>query len=359
MADEFRGMKKEEARKLAAALDVAGGALSIQGPLISGLLAKWDGDQGDLGKFPAESTWSQDQAKDIRRRIGILDSDPKAELMLIGLTGVLDTWQKVKDRKGEIGGYVEEFQELKKNVTAPLRLTKIASGIEASLQLYQRWKQGGNVKAAKAVLDLNKYFGVTGDRLKAKNIAYIQEILKLKRIEMLYEQPWKWQQVARTFITTKLRIPLPAKLLNQAPGLSILDRISLPLAAVHGLKQIVLPDHKGVLGGFDRGMGAVELGGAAAVMGGASAATFLGASAGVAAAVPVVGWVALGVAGAYFLGTWAYDNREAIARYTKKAWKATTKWAGDTVDKGKEIVNGAKSAVTNLVPDTVKKYGFW
>lgn len=228
MADEFRGMKKEEARKLAAALDVAGGALSIQGPLISGLLAKWDGDQGDLGKFPAESTWSQDQAKDIRRRIGILDSDPKAELMLIGLTGVLDTWQKVKDRKGEIGGYVEEFQELKKNVTAPLRLTKIASGIEASLQLYQRWKQGGNVKAAKAVLDLNKYFGVTGDRLKAKNIAYIQEILKLKRIEMLYEQPWKWQQVARTFITTKLRIPLPAKLLNQAPGLSTLDRISLP-----------------------------------------------------------------------------------------------------------------------------------
>ncbi|WP_447038067.1 hypothetical protein [Streptomyces sp. DSM 118878] len=352
-------MKKEKARKLAAALDVAGGALSIQGPLVSGILAKWDGDQGDLGKFPAQSTWSQDQAKDIRRRIGILDADPKAELMLIGITGVLDTWQSVKDKKGEVGEYVEEFKDLKAHATAPLKLTKIASGIEASLQLFQRWQQGKNVQAAKAVLELNKYFGVTGDRLKLKNIEYIQEILKLKRIEGLYEQPWKWQQAARAFITTKLKIPLPATLLNQAPGLSILDRISLPLAALHGTKQLFLPDHKGVLGGFDRGMGGLELAGAGAVMGGAGAATALGASATVAAAVPVVGWVALGVAGAYFLGTYAYDNREAIKRNTKKAWNATKEWAGDSVDKGKEIVNGAKHAVTNLVPSSVKRFGFW
>jgi hypothetical protein len=65
------------------------------------------------------------------------------------------------------------------------------------------------------------------------------------------------------------------------------------------------------------------------------------------------------VAGAYFLGTYAYDNREAIKRNTKKAWNATKKWAGDSVDKGKEIVDGAKHAVTNLVPSTVRKFGFW
>ena len=355
----FRGMSKDNARKLAAALDVADGALSIQGPLVSGILAKWEGDQGNLGRFRQDATWSRDQAKDVRRRLGILDADPSAELMFMGLTGVLKTWQDYQERKGEIGEYVEEFKEIKKNVTMPLRLTKVASGIEASLQLYKRWSQGQNVAGAKAVLELNKYFGITGDRLKLKNIEYMRELLKLQKIEGLYQQPWKWQQGLRTFLTTKLKSPLPAKLLNQGPGLSILDRVGLPLAIVHGVKEMVAPDHGGVLGGFDRGMGFVEAAGAGAVMGGSAAATALGASATVAAAVPVVGWVALGVAGAYFLGTWAYDNRKAIADTTKRAWNATTKWAGDVADKGEEIVNGAKSAVTNLVPNTIKKYQFW
>ncbi|MGW1282736.1 hypothetical protein ACWD4N_03220 [Streptomyces sp. NPDC002586] len=355
----FRGISKDEARKLAAALDVADGALSIQGPLVSGILAKWEGDQGNIKRIPQDASWCRDQAKDVRRRIGILEADPSAELMFMGLTGVLKTWQECQGHKGEVGAYMDQFQEIKTNVTTPLRLTKIASGIEASLQLYQRWAQGQNLTGAKAVLELNKYFGITGDRLKLKNIDYMRELLKLQKVEGLYQQPWKWQQGLRAFLTTKLKIPLPAKLLNQAPGLSILDRVGLPLAIVHGVKEMAVPDHKGVLGGFDRGMGLVEAGGAGAVLGGSAAAGALGASATVAAAVPVVGWAALGVAGAYFIGTWAWDNREAIKNTTKRAWNATTKWAGDVADKGEEIVNGAKSAVTNLVPNAIKKYKFW
>ncbi|MFE9116769.1 hypothetical protein [Streptomyces sp. NPDC007172] len=352
-------MTKEKAMRLAAALDVADGALSIQGPLVSGLLAKWEGDQGNLKRIPQDASWSRDQAKDVRDRLGILETDPSVELMFMGMSGVLKTWQEYQEHKGEVGAYADEFKELKKNVTTPLRLTKIASGIEASLQLYQRWSQGQNVAGAKAVLELNKYFGITGDRLKLKNIDYMRELLKLQKIEDLYQQPWKWQQGLRTFLTTKLKIPLPAKLLAQSPGLSILDRVGLPLAIVHGVKEMVIPDHKGVLGGFDRGMGVVEAGGAAAVLGGGAAAGALGASAAVAAAVPVVGWAALGVAGAYFIGTWAWDNREAIKDGAKKAWNATSKWAGSVADKGKEIANGAKSAVTNLVPNAVKKFKFW
>ncbi|MFD9073363.1 hypothetical protein [Streptomyces lasiicapitis] len=359
-------MKKEKARQLAAALDVAGGALAIQGPLVSGILAKWDGDQGNLGKFPTHSSWSQDQAKDIRRRLGILDSDPKAELMFIGLTGVLKTWQDAKDAKGEVGdlikgfkGNYEKYKEMGDNLSAALRVTKVLSGAEASLQLYKRWQQGQNVKGAQAVLELNKYFGITGDRLKLKNIDYMRELLKLKRIESLYQEPWKWQQTLRTYITTKLKIPLGTKFLNQGPGLSILDRIGLPFAAIHGGKEIFLPSHKGVLGGFDRGMGALELGGAATVMGGGTAATFLGVGGSVAAAIPVVGWTALGIAGVYFIGTWAYDNREAIKKHAKDAWHATTKATGSAIDKGKEIAGDAKRAVTNLLPSRTKKYGFW
>ncbi|WP_229882230.1 hypothetical protein [Streptomyces alanosinicus] len=352
-------MSKDNARKLAAALDVADGALSIQGPLVSGILAKWEGDQGTLQRIRQDASWSRDQAKDVRRRLGILEADPSAELMFIGLTGVLSTWQDYQAHKGQIGEYMDEFKEAKKNVTTPLRLTKIASGIEASLQLYQRWSQGQNVTGAKAVLELNKYFGITGDRLKLKNIDYMRELLKLQNVEGLYQQPWKWQQGLRAFLTTKLRIPLPAKLLAQGPGLSILDRVGLPLAVLHGVKEMAVPDHKGALGGVDRGMGFVEAGGAGAVLGGAATAEALGAGATVAAAVPVVGWAALGVAGAYFIGTWAWDNRESIKNAAKSAWHATTKWAGDVADKGEEIVNGAKSVVTNLVPDSIKKYKFW
>ncbi|MFT2016928.1 hypothetical protein ACMA1D_13925 [Streptomyces sp. 796.1] len=352
-------MSKDKARKLSAALDVADGALSIQGPLVSGILAKWEGDQGNLQRLRQDASWSRDQAKDIRQRLRILDMDPHAQLMLIGLTGVLKTWQEYQEHKGDVGAYQDEFKELKRNVTTPLQLTKIASGIEASLQLYQRWAQGQNVAGAKAVLELNKYFGQTGDRLKMKNIAYMRELLRLQNIEGIYQQPWKWQQGLRTFLTTKLRIPLPATLLNQAPGLSILDRISLPLAVTHGVKEMIKPDHKGVLGGFDRGMGLVEAGGAAAVLGGSAAAGALGASATVAAAVPVVGWTALGVAGAYFLGTWAWDNREAIGRAATNAWNATSKWAGDVGKKAEEVAGAAKTAVKKVGASAVKKCKFW
>ncbi|MEV5939134.1 hypothetical protein [Streptomyces sp. NPDC051994] len=350
-------MTKEKARRLSAALDVVDGALSIQGPLISGLLAKWEGDQGNLKRFPQDASWSRDQAKDVRHRLGILSADPAAELMFMGLSHVLDTWKDYEEHKGQIAEYVDEFKKAKPQTA--LRITKVASGIEASIQLYQRWAQGQNVAGAKAVLELNKYFGITGDRLKLKNIDYMRELLKLQKIEDAFQQPWKWQQGLRAFLTTKLKIPLPAKLMAQAPGLSFLDKLGLPLAIVHGVKEMALPDHKGVLGGFDRGMGVVEAGGAAAAIGGEAAALGIGASVGVAAAVPVVGWAALGVAGAYFLGTWAWDNREAIKNTTKKAWNATTKWAGGVADKGKEIAHDAKKAVTNLVPNTIKKFKFW
>lgn len=352
----FRGMTKEKAQRLSAALDIVDGALSIQGPLVSGLLAKWDGDQGNLKRFTQDASWSRDTAGDVRRRLGILEADPNVELLFMGLSGVLETWQHVEERKGEIGHYVDEFKQAKPQTA--LRITKVASGIEASLRLYRLWAQGQNVAGARAVLELNKYFGVTGDRLEAKNLEYMAEVLKLQKAGEALKEPWQWQQLTRSFLT-KLKIPLPAKLFRQAPGLSAFDKFGLPLAVVHGVKEMVIPDHKGTLGGFDRGMGLVEAGGAAAVIGGEAAALGLGATVGVAAAVPVVGWAALGVAGAYFLGTWAYDNRKAIKDGAKKAWNATTKWAGGIADKGKEIANGAKSAITNLVPNTIRKYKFW
>ena len=44
---------------------------------------------------------------------------------------------------------------------------------------------------------------------------------------------------------------------------------------------------------------------------------------------------------------------------TDERGKTRLEWGGDIKDKGAEIVNGAKSAVTNLVPNTIRKYKFW
>ncbi|WP_055698664.1 MULTISPECIES: hypothetical protein [Streptomyces] len=343
----FKGMDDVQAPKLAAAVDVMGGTLTIQGGLINGILEKWNAKAEGVSSFPKKASWATDEAKDIRRRLGIAKDDPEAVLTFASLAGALETWK--------------EFQEgTLKDIKTPLKILKIPTAIEASMHLYARWQQGQNVAGARAVWELNKYFGSSADRIKAKRGELLRELLKDQKIRNWYKEPWKWQQAVRR-TAMRLKIPFAEKLFKNAPGVGKLaTRVFLPLSVLHGVKQMFLPDHKGAYGVADRGMGFLEAGGAAAVLGGASAATALGASATVAAAVPVVGWVALGVAGAYFLGSWGWDKwGDDIKSGAKHAWNATKEWGGKVKDKGKEIVDGAKSAVTNLVPNAVKKYKFW
>ncbi|MFG2500126.1 hypothetical protein ACGFSB_18185 [Streptomyces sp. NPDC048441] len=343
----FKGMNDVQAPKLAAAVDVMGGTLTIQGGLISGILSKWEAKAEGVSDFPKKASWATDEAKDIRRRLGISKDDPEAILTFAGLAGALETWKEFKD--GTL-----------KDIKTPLKILKIPTAIEASMHLYQRWAQGQNVAGARAVWELNKYFGSSDARIAAKRGELLTELLKDQKIRNWYKEPWKWQQSVRR-VAMRLKIPFAAKLFAKAPGAGMLaQRVLLPLSVVHGVKEMFLPSHTGVYGAADRTMGLVEAGGAVAVLGGASAATALGASAAVAAAVPVVGWVALGVAGAYFLGSWAWDKwGDDIKSGAKQAWKSTKEWGGKIKDKGAEIVNGAKSAVTNLVPNTISKYKFW
>ncbi|WP_432090444.1 hypothetical protein [Streptomyces sp. NRRL F-5630] len=343
----FKGMDDVQTSKLAAAVDVMGGTLTIQGGLINGILAKWDARAEGTSAFPRRASWATDEAKDIRRRLGMSKDDPEAVLTFASLSGALETWQEFKE--GTL-----------KDIKTPLKLLKIPTAIEASIHLYERWKQGQNVAGARAVWELNKYFGSSDARIAAKRGELLGELLKDQRIRNWYKEPWKWQQSVRK-VAMRLKIPYAAKLFGNAPGAGFLARkVLLPLSVVDGVKQMFLPTHSGAYGAADRTMGFLQAGGAVAVLGGAGMASALGASAAVAAAVPVVGWVALGVAGTYFLGSWAWDEwGDDIKAGTKKAWNATKEWGGDVVDKGKEIVDGAKKAVTNLVPNTIKKYKFW
>ncbi|MGW1542427.1 hypothetical protein ACWCPM_19700 [Streptomyces sp. NPDC002309] len=343
----FKGMDDVQAPKLAAAVDVLGGTLSIQGGLISGILDKWNAKAEGVSDFPKKASWAEDEAKDIRRRLGISLDDPEATLTFAGLAGVLETWQEFKD--GTL-----------KDIKTPFKALKIPTAIEASLRLYKMWAQGQNVDGARAVYELNKYFGSAASRIKTTRGELLNELLKAQRLRNLYKEPWKWQQAVRA-AAVKLKIPFAEKLFANAPGAGMLARrVFLPLTVLHGVKQMFLPDHQGAQGWVDRGMGGIEAAGAVAVLGGAGMATALGASATVAAAVPVVGWVALGVAGAYFLGSWAWDKwGDDIKAGAKDAWNATTEWAGRTKGKAEEIANEAKSAVTNLVPNTIRRYKFW
>jgi hypothetical protein len=343
----FKGMNDVQAPKLAAAVDVLGGTLSIQGGLISNILAKWDAKAEGVSDFPKKASWAQDEAKDIRRRLGLSLDDPEAVLTFAGLAGALETWKEFKE--GTL-----------KDIKTPFKVLKIPTAIEASMHLYQRWAQGQNVAGARAVWELNKYFGSPAARTAAKRGELLQELLKDQRIRNWYKEPWKWQQAVRN-TAMRLKIPYAAKLFSKAPGTGFLaTRVFLPLAVVSGVKEMFLPTHEGAQGWADRGMGGVQAAGAVAVLGGAGMATALGASAAVAAAVPVVGWVALGVAGAYFLGSWAWDKwGDDIKDGAKQAWNATKEWGNDIKDKGAEIVDGAKSAVTNLVPNAIRKYSFW
>lgn len=285
------GMKPDQARGLAAAAEVAGGTLVVQGALIRQLLDRWNGDPSRLASFPARASWAQDQAKDIRSRAGLLEQDPEGILLFAGMTGVLELWEK--------------YTEKSKYVTRPLKVVAITTGVEAAIQLQKRWAQGRNVAAARAVYDVRRYMGALPGNRKLADL--IGETLKARRIQDLYKQPWKYMQ-AISAAMRKLRIPGADLVIRNSPGTGAIARITLPLAVVSGVKEAVRPTHDGAQGWVDRGMGAVQAGGAIAVMGGAGIATALGASAAVAAAVPVVGWAALGVAGAYFLGSWVWDT---------------------------------------------------
>ncbi|MEU0061703.1 hypothetical protein [Streptomyces sp. NPDC006334] len=83
----FKGMDAVQAPKLAAAVDVMGGTLSIQGGLISGILAKWNAKAEGVSDFPKKAQWASDEAKDIRRRLGIALDDPETVLTFAGLAG--------------------------------------------------------------------------------------------------------------------------------------------------------------------------------------------------------------------------------------------------------------------------------
>ncbi|MDT9690564.1 hypothetical protein Q5762_19895 [Streptomyces sp. P9(2023)] len=343
----FRGINDVQGPKLAAAIDVMGGTLSIQGGLINGILSKWEAGAEGMSSFPSKATWAEEEARDLRRRLGIAQGNPEAVLMFASLAGVLETWQEFKE--GTL-----------KDIKTPLKVLKIPTAIEASLRLYKMWEQGQNIAGARAVFELNKYFGVETSRIAAKRGELLRELLKAQSIRNLYHEPWKWQQSVRKF-AERLKIPYASKLFNKAPGTGFLaTRVLLPLNIISGVKEMILPTHDGAQGWVDRGMGGVQAAGAVAVLGGAGMATALGASAAVAAAVPVVGWVALGVAGAYFLGSWAWDKwGDDIKDGAKKALNATVEHAKKIGDKATEVYNGAKSAVTNLVPNAIRKYSFW
>ncbi|MGW2219495.1 hypothetical protein ACWCSD_31290 [Nonomuraea sp. NPDC001684] len=301
------GMKPDQARGLAAAAEVAGGALVVQGALMRQLLDRWNGDTSRLSSFQARASWAQDQAKDIRRRAGLLEQDPEGVLLFGGMTGALDLWAK----------YTETSNYVKK----PLKVLSITSGVEAAVQLQKRWAQGRNVAAARAVYDIRRYMGALPGNRKLADL--IGETLKARKIQDLYKQPWKYMQ-SISAVMRRLRIPGADLILKNSPGTGAIARATLPLAVVSGVKEAVAPTHDGAQGWVDRGMGAVQAGGAIAVMGGAGIATALGASAAVAAAVPVVGWAALGVAGAYFLGSWVWDTwGDDIKTGVGKAWQGT------------------------------------
>lgn len=299
-------MKPDQAHNLAAAAEVTGGSLVVQGAMIRQLLERWNSDSGRVATFPARAAWAEDQAKDIRRRAGLLERDPEGVALLAWMTDVTDFWE----------GHKEQVRY----VTKPLKMAWIMSGVEAASQLQRRWEQSRNVAAARGVYDIRRYMGALPGNRKLSEL--IAEVLKSQRIQGLYKQPWKWQQTLAAAMK-KWRIP-GANLLKNPPGAGMFARATLPAAVVTGVKEAVVPTHEGAQGWVDRGMGVLQAGGAVAIMGGAGMATALGASAAVAAAVPVAGWVALGVAGAYFLGSWAWDNwGDEIKAGAGKAWEGT------------------------------------
>lgn len=166
-------------------------------------------------------------------------------------------------------------------------------------------------------------------------------------------------------------------------SLPALAKGTVPLQMIFGAKEAILGNgHTGAYNIADHLMGGVSVVGGGAVLFGSAEAGLLG----VAALTPGVGWALLGAAGAYALGSWAWDNRAAIGHFAESAWRGsvdlakntwntlddigstavrdTTAWAENTWntvgDLGSSAVNDAESAasdVTDFASSAAKDVG--
>ncbi|QKW50424.1 hypothetical protein [Streptomyces buecherae] len=354
-------MNYEGARGLAAALDVQGGALAIQGGMVRGIVAKWGGESGNLSKFPAHSTWSKDQATDIRRRLGILGGDPEYALMMATYTGVIRTWEDVS-RNGK------KFAEDARKQALSLKDSQAKTDALAAIKTLSVWKGIAAYRRIKEVWDIERPLRTTKSLLELSNRfagAYLKTLAQVGgERPQIYTRPWGAAAWMAEYVGWRNYPPFknlkfqPLSFMAKAPGKGFFDKAFVPLTFVAGVKEVILPTHKGGRGIADRSMGFVQAAGAGGVMygmwGGAAAAS----------AIPVVGWVAIGVAGAYFLGSWGWDKwGDDIKAGTKKAWKWTTKKTGEawnaTKRETEEAWDGTKKMAKKIFPGRVKKIKFW
>ncbi|MFH8368627.1 hypothetical protein [Streptomyces sp. NPDC018031] len=303
------------------------------------------------------STWGKEQAKDIRRRLGILGDDPEAVIIMAAATGTLKTWEWAKDEGKNFAEEVAEGAEslsdsqAKKDALALAKTLSIFKGVEAYQQLRERWVAAKGLSTLKGLVTFSEAF----------RDVYNAKLRDMAMARRLYRQPWKFMSAAGGAIKgwkhaegLFKRFPKLAqavdKVFGSAPGKGLLDKALVPLSFVTGLKEAVAPTHGGARGWVDRGMGLVQAGGAAGVMYG-----MWGGAAAAASAIPVVGWTALGIAGAYFLGSWAWDK---WGDDIKAGAKQAVDWGKN---KAKETLSGAKSLIEKhvSVPGPVKKLKFW
>ncbi|WKX70976.1 hypothetical protein [Streptomyces sp. XD-27] len=350
----IKGMETTEVRSLAASLDVTGTALTVQGELVRGIVAKWGGSPGKLSRFPAQTTWGSGQSKDIRHRLGILGADPEYVVMMAAYLGVVKTWEWAEKNKEQIkkdliaGAEKLQDPQLRKDALALAKGMSIGKGIAAYRRMKTVWEEAKGVRTAKSLLDLSEVF--RGDYLKALD--------KFDEARKIYTKPWglmSWLSKAKWL-----------KWLNKAPGKGFLDKAFVPLSFVTGLKELVFPSHDGLYGTADRFMGLVQVAGSGAVMYG-----MWGGAAAAASVIPVVGWIALGAAGAYFLGSWAWDKwgddiksgAKTAYNWSKDKAEDGYNWSKDKVEDGynwgKDKVEGAKdwakNEVSKRIPGPAKK----
>ncbi len=326
----FRGMKDDMARSLASALDLGGGALAIQGGLVRGILTKWGAQAGAVAKFPVQASWGRGQASDVRHRLGLLNGDPEYQLAMAAHLGLIKTWEWAEKNKEKFDKeVVESARKLGKegekladqyaaDTGAGAKGLAIAKGVAAYRRLKAVWDAKNEVKNAKALLEISE--GFRGN--------YDEALELFDNTKKGYTAAWKPLEVL-----SRLK---GLSWLNKAPGAGILDKALVPLSFATGVKEVFLPSHKGAYGTADRVMGGVQAVSAGAVMAGWTSAAIAGS------AIPVVGWVGLGVAGAYFLGSWAWD-----------------KWGGDVKAYAKkkvtQTVRGAVNFAERVAPGPVKK----
>ncbi|MER0240749.1 hypothetical protein AAHZ94_01640 [Streptomyces sp. HSW2009] len=315
-------MKDDMARSLASALDIGGGALAIQGGLVRGILTKWGGQAGAVAKFPLQATWGQDQAKDVRHRLGLLNGDPEYQLMMAAHLGLIKTWEWAEENREKFEKEVIESarklgDEGKKladqyaaDTGAGAKGLAVVKGVAAYRRLKSVWDAKDRVKNAKALLEISEGFrGNYDDALKI-----------FDKAKKGYTAAWKPME-----ILSKLK---GLGWLNKAPGTTFLDRALVPVSFVTGAKEVFFPSHEGAYGTTDRVMGGVQVLSAGAVMAGWTSAAIAGS------AIPVVGWVGLGVAGAYFLGSWAWDKWGGdVKAYAKKKLNETVKGVADFAER--------------------------